>query len=60
MDDNIVETIFAGGGGGGTCGVFCDNRINRNFCSSTLFLVPAVYGYLVNYSSVMWGSIICF
>ena len=34
--------------------------INRNFCSSTLFLAPAVYSYIVNYSNVMWGSIICF
>lgn len=34
--------------------------INRNFCSSTLFLAPAIYGYLVNYSLVMWGSLICF
>ena len=34
--------------------------INRNFCSSTLFLAPAVYSYIVNYSNVMWSSIICF
>jgi hypothetical protein len=34
--------------------------INRNFCSSTLFLAPAVYAYIVNYSQVMWGSLICF
>ena len=34
--------------------------INRNFCSSTLFLAPAIYSYMVNYSKVMWGSLICF
>jgi len=34
--------------------------INRNFCSSMLFLAPAIYAYLVNYSKVMWGSLICF
>jgi hypothetical protein len=33
---------------------------NRNVCSSTLFLAPAIYAYIVNYSQVMWGSLICF
>lgn len=36
------------------------DALNRNVCSSTLFLLPAVYSYLVNYSQVMWGSLICF
>jgi hypothetical protein len=31
------------------------NGINRNFCSSLLFLVPAVYGYLIAYPAVMGG-----
>ena len=34
--------------------------INRNVFSSTLFLAPAIYSYMVNYSRVMWGSLICF
>jgi hypothetical protein len=34
--------------------------LNRNFCSSTLFLAPAVYAYIVNYPLVMWGSLVCF
>jgi hypothetical protein len=34
--------------------------INRNFCSSMLFLAPAIYAYLVNYSKVMWCSLLCF
>ena len=33
--------------------------INRNFCSSFLFLFPALYGYYVNYTSIIIGSIIC-
>ena len=33
--------------------------INRNFCSSFLFLLPAIYGYSVNYYAVMVGSIFC-
>jgi hypothetical protein len=33
--------------------------INRNFCSSFLFLLPAFYGYLIYYTSIIIGSIIC-
>ena len=33
--------------------------INRNFCSSFLFLFPALYGYYVNYTSIIIGSTIC-
>lgn len=33
--------------------------INRNFCSSLLFIFPAIYAYKVNYNEVMYGSIIC-
>ena len=55
MADNIIAGPVMGGGAEPIKGC-----INRNFCSSTLFLVPAIYAYLVNYSNVMWGSIICF
>jgi len=34
--------------------------INRNFCSSCLFLIPVIYGYLINYPAVAIGSFICF
>ena len=33
--------------------------INRNFCSSFLFLFPALYGYYVNYTAIIIGSTIC-
>ena len=33
--------------------------INRNFCSSFLFLFPALYGYYVNYTSIIICSMIC-
>ena len=33
--------------------------INRNFCSSFLFLFPALYGYYINYTAIIIGSIIC-
>ena len=33
--------------------------INRNFCSSFLFLFPALYGYYVSYTSIIIGSILC-
>jgi len=33
--------------------------INRNFCSSLLFLLPAIYSYSVSYPLVAIGSIIC-
>ena len=33
--------------------------INRNFCSSFLFLFPALYGYYVNYTAIIIGSILC-
>lgn len=38
----------------------CELGLNRNFCSSCLFLAPAIYGYLIAYPAVMVGSIICF
>ena len=36
-------------------------NINKNLCSSTLFIFPAVYAYLIlpRYSLVMFGSIVC-
>lgn len=34
--------------------------INRNFCSSFLFILPAVYGYIISYPLIVIGSIICF
>jgi Ca2+-dependent lipid-binding protein len=61
MTNNIiVEPILTGGGNIETILDHIKGCINRNFCSSTLFLAPAVYSYLVNYSRVMWGSLICF
>ncbi len=33
--------------------------INRNFCSSFLFFLPAIYGYSIDYYPVMVGSILC-
>jgi len=35
--------------------------INKNLCTSTLFIFPAVYAYLIlpSYSLVMFGSIVC-
>jgi len=33
--------------------------INRNCCSGFLFLIPAIYGYIISYPAVMIGSIIC-
>lgn len=33
--------------------------INRNFCSSFLFLFPALYGYYISYTSIIIGSLIC-
>jgi hypothetical protein len=33
--------------------------VNRNFCSSFLFLFPALYGYYVSYISIIIGSLIC-
>ena len=57
MADNIIARHVMGGG---SISQPIKGCINRNFCSSTLFLVPAIYAYLVNYSNVMWGSIICF
>ena len=50
MADNIVETKLVNP---------IKGCINRNFCSSTLFLVPVIYAYIVNYPLVMWGSLIC-
>ena len=33
--------------------------INRNFCSSFLFLFPALYGYSIDYQAVVICSILC-
>jgi hypothetical protein len=56
MADNITESPIEGLGRKEPI----KGCINRNFCSSTLFLVPAIYASIVNYSNVMWGSLICF
>ncbi len=59
----LSQSLFLAGGGIIAEPIIAEPKkgsINRNFCSSTLFLAPAVYAYLVNYTKVMWGSLICF
>ena len=41
-------------------GLIINGCINRNLLSSMLFIFPAIYGYLISYKLIMYGSIICF
>ena len=41
-------------------GLIINGCINRSLLSSTLFIFPAIYGYLVSYKLIMYSSIICF
>ena len=41
-------------------GIIINENINRSFLSSFLFIIPAIYGYMISYYKVIIGSIICF
>ena len=41
-------------------GFMIDGCLNRNVISSMLFLLPAIYGYIIKWVSVSVGSIVCF
>ena len=41
-------------------GIIINESINRSFLSSFLFIIPAIYGYMISYYKIIIGSIICF
>lgn len=41
-------------------GFIINGCLNRNAISSMLFILPAIYGYIINWISISIGSIVCF
>ena len=53
ISDNISDSCLS------IKGFIIDDCVNRNVISSMLFIIPAIYGYIISWFIISIGSLIC-